>query len=311
MHRACAAERFTEPRRHPEHAGACSKSGKIKLALNWNTGAEVSAVSTAADYASLYGLDVDILPGGAGSSTVQMVGAGSVDFGIVSAEEVVLARTHGNDVVALFAVFQNNPAGIMAHASRNLTGLGDLLKEGTLAIQSGLPFARLMERKYGFGHVKIVPSPGGDLTSFLSDEKFAQQCYLTSEPIAARRKGVAVQVFAVSDIGYNPYATVLATSGDFLRKRPDAAKALVAAVRDGWREYLRDPGPANERMNALNPTMDLATFAEVAEVQIPFIGTGDGLGTMSRERWETLIGQLRDLGDIPQAIPPEDCFRIL
>jgi hypothetical protein len=32
---------------------------------------------------------------------------------------------------------------------------------------------------------------------------------------------------------------------------------------------------------------------------------------MSRERWETLIGQLKDLGDIPQAIPAEDCFRNL
>jgi NitT/TauT family transport system substrate-binding protein len=288
---------------------ACGKAGKIKLALNWKPEPEFGGF-----YAAVYakhGLDVDILPGGAGTPTVQMVGAGSVDFGIVSAEEVVLARTHGNDVVALFAVFQNNPAGIMAHASRNLTGLGDLLQEGTLAIQSGLPFARLMERKYGFGHVKIVPSPGGDLTSFLSDEKFAQQCYLTSEPIAARRKGVAAQVFAVSDIGYNPYATVLATSGDWLHKHPDAAQALVAAVREGWRAYLDDPGPANQRMNALNPTMDLATFAEVAEVQKPFIVTSDGLGAMSRERWETLIGQLRDLGDIPQAIPPEDCFRIL
>jgi len=31
--------------------------------------------------------------------------------------------------------------GIMAHASRNLTGIGDVLKEGTLALESGLPFA--------------------------------------------------------------------------------------------------------------------------------------------------------------------------
>jgi len=290
---------------------ACGKSSKIKLALDWKPEPEFGGFY-AAPYAK-HGLDVEILPGGAGTPTVQMVGAGSVDFGTVSADEVILARSHGNDVVALFAVFQNNPLGIMAHASRNLTSIGDVLKEGTLAIQSGLPFARLLQRKYGFEHVKIVPSPNGDITSFLNDEKFAQQCFITSEPITARRKGAAVKVFLVSEIGYNPYATVLAVSGDSLRKNPDGAKAMVAAVREGWRAYLDDPKPANQRMHDLNPTMDAETFAEVAEVQKPFIETDatrrDGLGTMSAERWEMLIGQFKELGDIPQAIPAQDCFR--
>jgi len=292
---------------------SCGKSSKIRLALNWKPEPEFGGFY-AAPY-SKHGLDVDILPGGAGTPTVQMIGAGSVDFGIVSADEIILARSHGNDVIALFAVYEDSPTGIMVHASRNLASIGDVLKEGTIAIQSGLPFARLLERKFGFGHVKVVPSPGGDITSFLNDEKFAQQCYLTSEPIAARRKGTAVKVFAVSDIGYNPYTTVLAVSGESLRKNPDRAKAMVAAVRDGWRAYLDDPKAANQQMNQLNPTMDAQTFAEVAEVQKPLIETEatrrDGLGTMSRERWETLIGQFKELGDITQTIPAEECFRLL
>ncbi len=292
---------------------ACGKPARIKLALNWKPEPEFGGFY-AAPY-SRHGLNVDILPGGAGTPTVQMVGAGSVDFGIVSADEIVVARSRGNDVVALFAVYQDSPTGIMVHASRKLTSIGEVLKDGTIALQSGLPFARLLERKFGFSHVKVVPSPGGDITSFLNDEKFAQQCFLTSEPVAARRKGVAVKVFAVSEIGYNPYATVLAVSGESLRKNPEAAKAMVAAVREGWRSYLDDPKAANQQMNQLNPTMDPQTFAEVAEVQKPLIETDEtrrnGLGTMSRERWETLIAQFKELGDIPQTIPTEECFRLL
>src|SRR5580692_12922573 len=116
---------------------ACGKSAKIKLALNWKPEPEFGGFYQA-QY-SKHGLDVQILPGGSGTPTVQMVGAGSVDFGIVSADEVVLARSHGNDVVALFAVFQHSPTGIMAHASRKLTSIGDVLKGGTLALESGLP----------------------------------------------------------------------------------------------------------------------------------------------------------------------------
>lgn len=292
---------------------ACHKTAKIRLALNWKPEPEFGGFY-AAPYQQ-HGLDVEILPGGAGTPTVQMVGAGSAEFGIVEADELILARSMGNPVVGLFAVYQTSPLGIMVHGERNVSSIGDVLKEGTLAVQQGLPFVRLMERKYGLQHMHVVPSPGGDLTAFLSDPNFAQQCFVTSEPLAARRKGIAVKVFPVSDVGYDPYTNVLATSDDTLRKNPDMVKSMVAAVREGWRSYLSDPKPANMKMHELNPSMDPETFAEVAEAQKPLIETPetqkDELGTMTKQRWETLIGQLKDLGDIQGAISPDECFRLL
>ena len=68
-------------------------------------------------------------------------------------------------------------------------------------------------------------------------------------------------------------------------------------------------------MNALNPSMSLEVFAEAAEAQRPLVETDEtkltGLGSMTKERWEALIAQLKDLGDIPSAIPAEECFRNL
>jgi NitT/TauT family transport system substrate-binding protein len=288
--------------------GACGKTTKkIRLALNWKPDPQFGGFY-AAPYQK-HGLDVEILPGGAGTPTVQMIGAGSAEFGIVSADELVLARARGNDVVALFATFQNCPQGIMVHASRNLSSIGDVVKEGTLAIQRGLPYARLLEKKYGFEHVQVVPSPGGDISAFLHDEKFAQQCFIMSEPLQARHSGVDVKVFPVSDIGYNPYTTVLATSGKMIDS--ETVAPMVAAVREGWRAYLDDAKPTNQHMHDLNPGMELAAFAEISDAQKPFIETDAGLGTMTAQRWETLVAQLKDLGDIPQAIPAQDCFRLV
>ena len=119
-----------------------------------------------------------------------------------------------------------------------------------------------------------------------------------------------VKVFPVAGIGYNPYRTVLATSGAQLKSDPERAKSMVAAVREGWRAYLGDPKPTNSRMHDLNPSMDAAAFAEVAEAQKSYIETGT-LGGMTAERWTTLIGQLAELGEIPQAMPAQDCFRSL
>jgi len=287
---------------------ACSKASKIRLALNWKPDPEFGGFY-AADYAK-HGLDVDILPGGAGTPTVQMIGAGSTEFGIVAADEVLLARAQGNDVVALFAVFQHNPMGIMVHASRKLESIGDVLKSGTLAIQSGLPYARLLQKKFGFDRVRVVPSPGGDLTAFLHDENFAQQCFVMAEPLQAKRRGVEVKVFPVSDIGYNPYTTVVAVGGDLLRKNPDMANHMVTAVRDGWRAYLDNAAPANEKMHALNPTIDAASFAEIADAQKGLIESNT-LGKMTKERWDTLASQLKGLGDIKDVPPADQCFRDL
>ena len=290
---------------------ACGSKAKLRLALNWKPDPQFGGF-----YAAPFEqqkIDIEILPGGAGTPTVQMIGAGTAEFGVVSADELVIARSRGNDVVALFAVFQDTPQGIMVHEERKLAAIEEVFEEGTVALQKGLPYARLLEKQFGFSRVKIVPSPGGDISAFLSDPLFAQQCFIMSEPLQARRAGAKVTVFPVADVGYNPYTTVLATSGEFLAANPGVAEGVVSAVREGWRAYLADPKPTNEKMNKLNPSMDPATFAEVAEAQESFIENDEtaanGLGSMTRERWEKLIGQLHGLGDIEKPISPDDCFR--
>jgi NitT/TauT family transport system substrate-binding protein len=293
---------------------ACAKSSaKIRLALNWKPEPEFGGFY-AAPFSS-HGLDVEILPGGAGTPTVQMIGAGSAEFGLVEADELIVARSRGNDVVGLFAVFQDNPLALMVHASRKLTSISDVFKGGTLAVQKGLPFVRLLEKKYLFINTKIVPSPGGDISAFLHDPMFVQQVFVTSEFLTAKRQGADAQVFPISLAGFNPYSGVVATSGDYLRKNPDIAKAMVTAMRAGWRDYIDNPAPINEKMNKLNPSMSLDGFAQSAEAQKPLIENDEarrgGLGTMTRERWQTLIMQLKDLGDIQQIPTPEDCFKVL
>ena len=287
---------------------SCGKPSKIRLALNWKPDPEFGGFY-AADFAK-HNLGVEILPGGAGTPTVQMIGAGSAEFGIVGADEILLARARGNDVVALFAAFQRNPMAIMAHASRGAKSIGDVLKGGTLAIQKGLAYARMLEKTFGFEHVKVVPSPGGDLTAFLADDNFAQQCFVMDEPLRARHRGVEVTLFPVSEIGFNPYTTVLATSGDYLRKNPEIARNMTAAAREGWRAYLDNPAAANDRMRALNPTMDASVYAETAAALKPLVES-DPLGAMTAERWSTLATQLKDLGDIPEIPPADSCFRNL
>jgi NitT/TauT family transport system substrate-binding protein len=294
-------------------AGAAT--GQIKLQLNWKAEPQFGgfyAAQVNGDYAK-NGLKVEINQGGSGAPTTEMIGAGTVPFGIVSGDEIIRARANGNNIVGLFAVYQTNPQGIMTRAARGFKTLEDIFTHpGTLAMERGLPYSEFLEERFGFDKLKIVPSPFGDLSVYRTDESYALQCFVTSEPLAAKKIGIEPQTFLIAEAGYNPYTTVLATSDEYLKKNPATVKAMVAAVRSGWKAYLDDPTAANREMGSLNPTMDATTFQESAEAQRGLILTessaGSDLGTMSVSRWETLVKQLTDLNVIDKPVVAERCF---
>jgi NitT/TauT family transport system substrate-binding protein len=241
------------------------------------------------------------------------VGAGTVPFAIVSADEIVRARSNGNLLVGLFAAYQTNPQGIMTRAERGFTSIAEVFRHsGTLEMELGLPYSSFLEKKYGFGKLRIVPSPFGDLSLYRTDPAYSMQCFVTAEPLAAKKTGIEPKAFLIAESGYNPYTTVLATRESFFGANRDTAKSMVAAVREGWQAYLADPTATNTLMHDLNPTMDPETFAESAEAQRNLIlgegGDASAVGSMTRERWQTLIDQLLDLGVIQQRIAAESCF---
>jgi NitT/TauT family transport system substrate-binding protein len=293
---------------------ASAAPDKVKLALNWKPepqfgGFYAAEVSRAF---ARHNLEVEILPGGSGTPTVQMLDAGRVEFGIVSADEIAALRARGGDVVALFAVYQTNPQAIMTHESRGLTSLKQLLESpGTIAWQAGLPYVSHFRETYKLSPgLREVPYQGG--LPFLRSADFAQQVFITSEPVLAQAQGHKVTTFLVAESGYNPYTTVLSARGALVRDNPDLVRRMRLAVSEGWRAYLDNPAPANTVMARLNPAMDDATFKASAEVQKPLIETEEtktlGLGAMTTERWQTLLAQLRKYGILEKDISPQDCF---
>lgn len=296
----------------PASSAAPPAVEKVTLALNWVPEPEFGGIYAAREGGAFarHGLDVEI--SGGGDAVVQMIATGRTFAGIVSADEIVIARSQGIDVVGVFATYQTSPQGIMVRASRKVASLEELFaRGGTVAMQPGLAYKDFLEKRYGFSKVTVVPYDGG-LARFAAQEDFAQQCFVTSEPIAAKGKGIEPRVFLVADSGYNPYTAVVAVSGDSWRRRPATVKRLVAALAEGWRAYLDDPAPTNAVMAKLNPGMDLATMGAGAVTQAPLIETAAtreaGLGSMSLERWSVLARQLGDLGVVKTPPDPASCF---
>lgn len=285
----------------------------IRLALNWKAEPQFGGFY-AAQSQGFYragNLDVAIVEGGSGTPTIQVLAAGKVDYAIVSADEIAISHARGaGNVVALFATYQTNPQGIMTHAERGFRSLDEVMRsQGLLLWQAGLPYAQYFAKKYAPLQVRTAPYLGG-IGNFQNDPQLSQQCFVTSEPLAAERAGLKVKTFLVAESGYNPYTTVLATRRDYLEQHPDEVKRLVAAVRQGWNDYLNDPAPTNRSMAALNKAMDAQTFAASAAAQVPLIKTATTgqVGEMSLARWQTLVEQLTELNIIRKPVAPERLF---
>jgi NitT/TauT family transport system substrate-binding protein len=307
--------------------GGCSKSSsplvadaadngagtKLKLVLNWVPEPEFGGFYAAREGGAYrrQGFDVEIIGGGAGVPVVQMVATGRAHFGTIGGDELITARAHGADVVAVFATFQTSPQGIMAHASRKLANLADVFRSGTLAIEPGMAYAAYLKKKFSWDGLQVVPYDGG-VARFLTDPNFAQQCYVTSEPIAAKKLGGDPQVFLIADAGFNPYTTVVVAKRELVTQKPEMVNAFVAATAEGWKNYLADPRAVNQMLAHLNPAMDATTLDAAVEAERPLIAPEatkqTGLGSMTAERWSTLGAQLADLKMIDRAPVVADLF---
>jgi NitT/TauT family transport system substrate-binding protein len=286
----------------------------VKLALNWKAEPEFGGFYTA-QVNKIYEknkLDVEILQGGAGTPTIQMIASGQVDFGVVSGDEITLARANGADVVALFAVFQTAPYAFMVHEESGIKDIKGLWDSNlTLGVVKGLPYIAYLDKKYGPGKVKKVPYAGG-ITNFLSDKNYAQQCFISSEPLLAAKNGVKTKTFMGADSGFNPYTVVLATSAATAKKQPEVVNAMIQSVLEGWKAYLKDPKVTHELMAKLNPAMTVEGMKEIQKVESKLIENADtkknGLGTMTENRWAELNQQLKDLGLTKTLVPAQDMY---
>jgi NitT/TauT family transport system substrate-binding protein len=287
----------------------------LHLQLNWVPEPEFGGFF-AAQQDGLFakeGLEVELIKGGSGTPTAQMAAGGKVEFAITSADQVLTLNEKGGDLVAVFSVFDSSPMGIMVKADAPWKDLGELWKgDATIAIESGLPYVKYLNRTYPGGHVKIVPT-GSGLAAFERGAVQAQQCFISAEPVQMELKKVPVRVFSMAASGYDPYAAVVATSGAWLSSHRDEATRLVRAMREGWVRYQADAAKYNPGIAKLNPAMSLEAMNVAASKQHDLVSPpgkpAADVGTMTAERWQTSVRQLMELGNLAKApAKVEDLF---
>lgn len=278
---------------------AALAADKVTLGTDWRAQAEhggyYQAVATGL-YAKA-GLEVEIRQGGPQVNHSQLLAAGRLDFSAVPNSFIPLNLVAQNvPVVAVAAIFQKDPAVLIAHAGQGNDSLAQLKgKKIMISPDTRIGFWRFLKSKYGYADDQVAPYTF-NLAPFLSDPKAIQQGLLSSEPFQIERAGKKPVVMLLADAGYASYSSVIMTSSKRAAEQPDLVRRFVDASVQGWISYLTgDPAPANALIKKDNPDMtdDLLAFGRGKLVEHGMIMSGDaekqGVGAMTEERWRAFF----------------------
>ncbi|MCA9125988.1 MAG: ABC transporter substrate-binding protein [Planctomycetales bacterium] len=273
---------------------------RVVLMLNWFPEAEHGGFFAAQVHGIFerHGLDVTIQPGGPNAPVAQELLTGRVQFAIGNADDVLLFREQDAPVIALLAPIQNTPRCILV---REESGISSLKELGNVRLQAnaGRPFLDFMRQQGLLEGVQVVPYPG-TVANFVADNNTAIQAYSFSEPLLAEQQGVKVRKLMLSDVGFNPYASCLIATEDYVAANSDLTERMVQACREGWIQYLQDPQLTNEAILAENKQGMSIAALEFGAQDLKGLCLSEEkpvaeLGKMSDERWSELIRQFESL----------------
>jgi NitT/TauT family transport system substrate-binding protein len=260
---------------------------KVALVLNWYPEAEHGGFYAAKVHGIFekYGLDVEIQPGGKTTVVPQTLTLGRAEFGVINADDVLMARNQQAPIVALMAPIQN--------------GTFEELKNITLQIDSGRPYVPFLKSKGLLDDsVKLAPY-FGSVAQIVAGPGFAAQGYSFSEPFMAKEQGIDVHQLMMSDIGYNPYASLLVSTESYVKDHADISQRMVKACVEGWQKYLSDPQQSNAVILAANKqglTKEALEYGVEALKPLCYENNDMSLiGAMNAERWTQLAQTLVDL----------------
>ncbi len=230
---------------------AAAELTPVTLQLQWVTQAQFAGYYVALDkgWYKEEGLDVSIIPGGPDQSSVDLVSAGTRDFGTALLADLAVAVQDGKPVVGIAQIQQKNGLLLLTKKSSGIQGPKDFMgkKVGLWLGSFETQFNALMSQQGILDNQYTRVSQGYSMTAFTNDELDVASAMIYNEYYAVLEAGYKPEDLTVidyADYGLDFPGDTLFTSTTTAAQNPDLCTRMVRASLKGWQYAIANPEEA-------------------------------------------------------------------
>jgi NitT/TauT family transport system substrate-binding protein len=288
----------------------------IHVQLAWVHTIEYSGFYTAQDqgYYDAANLDVSLDVLGQ-TSPIDQVVMGKAQFGMTSADNLLLARAAGKPVVAIATIYQRSPVAFVSLAKNHITKPQDFVNKRVVVDVKGttgiIYRALLASQSINAAQVKTQPRADYTNDTLLNGQADVIDAFINNQPVQLKQQGYDINVVLPSDYGIELYANVIFTTEDMIKTQPDVVAAFVRATTHGMERAIQDPEAATRltlaRGNNLNPTSEATSMRLALPLMNP---AGSRPGMMTAENWQMAYKILHDQGLLTQQLDVQQAYTL-
>lgn len=268
----------------------------VSLRLKWINQAQFSGffIANSKDFYKENGLNVNIEPGGPNISPIQMVVSGANDFGIVGADQIILARNKGIPVVAIGVIYKETPISLVSLKEKNITKPKDIIGKkiavvyGNDEVLYNILLSKEQIDRSKLNEVAQIP----DVSQLLTNQVDVKMVYEMNDPVLLKIQGKETNIIRFRDYGVNFYGDTLFTTEDMIKNHPDIVNKFVKASFKGWNYTIKNPIEAIDETMKVNPNLNKEAQFGYLQTSIPIISKDNKLGFSDIEVWENMQKEL-------------------
>lgn len=283
------------------HGALAQPLTEVKVMLDWtpNTNHTGLFVAQEKGYFAEAGLNVQLLPPG-DTLVEQIVGLGTVNFGVSYAESLTYSRANDLPVVSIAAVIQHNTSGFAAiQAQHRLKTPGDLngLRYGAFGSPLEQPMLEVLitctsanaanVQMINVGYVDPLPLLERDQIDFV-------WLFYGWDGIRAELAGLTLDTLMLKDYTQcvpDYYTPILITNEAMITTQPEVVRAFVAAAARGYAFAIENPAEAADLLLKAAPDLDPALVrASAAWLATQYQADAPRWGEQRREVWAAFVG---------------------